>query len=480
MNMKINLNSQKKFFRSLRFRILLILVLIGIIPSVIAASVVVHSYRQRAINLRIQTVKTQCDILANSLSTEHYLEDSASETINSQISLLSTIYSGRVMIIDSDFRVVRDTYDLDTGKYSVSREVIDCFNTNKGDTLIDNSAAYVEFIVPIEAEDATMPDGVLLVSVSTNEIRQNARILENTGILTISVISIIVLISGYFLATLLVRPLKRVTKAIEDVTDGYEDEAISVPDCTETEQIISAFNQMLGRVRALDNSRQEFVSNVSHELKTPLTSMKVLADSLNGQEGVPVELYQEFMSDIANEIDRENNIISDLLSMTRLEKKAATMNIARQEIGEILEEIVARLSPIARKRSIDLILRTDREIFADVDSSKIALAFTNLIENAIKYNIDDGWVRVTLTADRKYFYVTVADCGMGIAEDQIDHVFERFYRGDKSHSTEIEGTGLGLAIAQKAILLHRGVIRVKSRLGEGTTFEVRVPLTWQE
>ncbi len=478
--MKINLKQQKKFFRSLRFRILLILVLIGIIPSMIAASVVVHSYRERAINIRTQTVKTQCDILGNSLAAENYLEDPDSETINSQISLLSTIYSGRVMIIDSDFRVIRDTYDLDTGKYSVSREVIDCFNTNKGDTLIDNSAAYVEFIVPIESENATIPDGVLLVSVSTNEIHQNARILENTGILTSSVISIIVLICGYFLATLLVHPLKRVTKAIEDVTDGYEDEAISVPDCTETEQIISAFNQMLARVRALDNSRQEFVSNVSHELKTPLTSMKVLADSLNGQEGIPVELYQEFMSDIANEIDRENNIISDLLSMTRLEKKAATMNVARHEIGELLEEIIARLSPIAQKRSIDLIMRSDREIFADVDASKIALAFTNLIENAIKYNIDDGWVRVTLSSDRKYFYVTIADCGMGIAEDQIDHVFERFYRGDKSHSTEIEGTGLGLAIAQKAILLHRGVIRVKSRLGEGTTFEVRVPLNWQE
>ena len=110
----------------------------------------------------------------------------------------------------------------------------------------------------------------------------------------------------------------------------------------------------------------------------------------------------------------------------------------------------------------------------------MSLAFSNLIENGIKYNIDEGWVRVTLKADSKYFYVSVADCGLGIAEDQVDHIFERFYRGDKSHSTEIEGTGLGLSITKSVIVLHRGVIKVSSMLGKGTTFMVRIPLVRQE
>ena len=270
------------------------------------------------------------------------------------------------------------------------------------------------------------------------------------------------------------KPFAKVTRAIEDITDGFQDEKISVPDYTETELITDAFNKMLGRVKSLDNSRQEFVSNVSHELKTPLTSMKVLADSLVGQENVPVELYQEFMQDIAEEIDRENKIITDLLTLVKLDKKAANVNIDTVNINELLELILKRLKPIAGKRNIELILESFRPVNAEVDETKLTLALSNLVENAIKYNVEDGWVRVSLNADHKYFYVTVADSGKGIPEESL----ERFYRVDKSHSTEIDGTGLGLAITRSAIMMHHGAIRVRSTEGEGTTFSVRIPLTY--
>ena len=231
-------------------------------------------------------------------------------------------------------------------------------------------------------------------------------------------------------------------------------------------------------MQSLDTSRQEFVSNVSHELKTPLTSMKVLADSLVGQENVPVELYQEFMQDIAAEIDRESKIITDLLTLVKLNKKASNMNIEQVNINELLDLILKRLRPIAAKRNIELILEGFRPVDAEIDETKLSLAISNLVENAIKYNKDEGWVRVSLNADHKYFYVTVTDSGRGIPEESIDHIFERFYRVDKSHSTEIEGTGLGLAITRSAIMMHHGAIRVKSQVGEGTTFSVRIPLTF--
>ena len=231
-------------------------------------------------------------------------------------------------------------------------------------------------------------------------------------------------------------------------------------------------------MKILDESRNEFVSNVSHELKTPLTSMKVLADSLVGQEGVPEELYQEFMGDITAEIDRENKIITDLLSLVKMDKKAADLNVEHLNINQLLEDILKRLRPIADKRHIDLILDSFRPVEADVDEVKFTLAVSNLVENGIKYNVDDGWVRVTLDADHKYFYVKVADSGMGIPEESIGRIFERFYRVDKSHSKEIGGTGLGLAITRNAILLHRGSIKVSSVEGQGTTFTVKIPLSY--
>ena len=296
--------------------------------------------------------------------------------------------------------------------------------------------------------------------------------------LIIGFIVALAILLGYVLSTILVKPFARITKSIEDLTDGYQNDEISVPDYTETKLITDAFNKMLSRMKILDESRNEFVSNVSHELKTPLTSMKVLADSLVGQSGVPEELYQEFMGDITAEIDRENKIITDLLSLVKMDKKAADVNISHMDINQLLEDILKRLRPIADRRNIDLILDCFRPVEADVDEVKFTLAVTNLVENGIKYNVDDGWVRVTLDADHKYFYVTVADSGMGIPEDSIDRIFERFYRVDKSHSREIGGTGLGLAITRSAIAMHHGTIKVFSKEGEGTTFTVRIPLSY--
>ena len=342
----------------------------------------------------------------------------------------------------------------------------------------DARSKVLELAVPVQSPDVQQLQGVMLVSVSAVDIAETLAEMEQRGVMLIGSIVVLSVFLAWLLSTILVKPLARVTKAIEDLTDGMLDEEISVPDYTETELITDAFNKMVNRMKILDESRQEFVSNVSHELKTPLTSMKVLADSLVGQQGVPEELYQEFMSDITAEIDRENKIITDLLSLVKMDKKAADVNITHMDINQLLEDILKRLRPIADKRNIDLILDCFRPVDADVDEVKFTLAISNLVENGIKYNVDDGWVRVSLDADHKYFYITVADSGMGIPEDSIERIFERFYRVDKSHSREIGGTGLGLAIARNAVIAHRGAIKVYSEEGEGTTFTVRIPLIY--
>lgn len=292
------------------------------------------------------------------------------------------------------------------------------------------------------------------------------------------IISILVIVISFVVSKILVNPFSRVSKAIEELTDGYLDEEISVTDYTETEMITNVFNKLLKRMKVLDDSRQEFVANVSHELKTPMTSIKVLADSLAGQENVPAELYQEFMQDITVEIDRENKIITDLLSLVKMDKKASDLNIQKVNVNEMLESILKRLKPIADKKRVELVLESYRPVVAEVDEVKLSLAFSNLVENGIKYNVEDGWVHVTLNADHKYFYVTVADSGIGIPEESIDKIFERFYRVDKSHSREIGGTGLGLAITRNAIVMHRGAIKVKSEEHKGTAFSVRIPLNF--
>lgn len=464
------------FFKSLRVRLFVLFLLIGILPSAVIRIGMLNSYEKKAVSNRSIDILSQAKILTNQIVFNNYLNDSSSEIINAQLEQLSNIYAGRIMVIDGNFRIIKDTYSLDTGKTIVSEEVMQSF---RGEEIskYDSQNGYIEMTVPLTKPESKEILGVLLVSVSTDSIMLNKDYLESSAWIIEVFDAMIIILLSLFLSGLLVRPFGRMEKEIVEIQNGYKTE-LDVPSYLETQNISIRFNQLFGRMKIIDESREEFVSNVSHELKTPLTSMKVLADSLNGQEDVPVELYKEFMLDIGNEIDRETKIINDLLSLVKMDRSAGDMNITSVNINELLELILKRLRPIAEKQHIELVLESFRPVSAEVDEVKLTLAITNLIENGIKYNKPDGWVHVSLNADHQYFYVKVEDSGIGIPEDSLEHIYERFYRVDKSHSREIGGTGLGLAITRNAILMHRGAIKVFSTEGEGTIFNVRIPLNY--
>lgn len=483
--------SRLTFVNSLRFRIFAIVIIVSYVPTLIMRYGILQNYEERAVSLRISEVENQAMILANHLGANNYLQDTSSETINAELVQLSNLYDGRVLVIDQNFNVVRDTYGISEGKTIISEEVIRCFKGNNVSNY-DGNNRFIEMTTPItvtvnngekgggisEGKENNRVVGVMLISVSTDNITTNIAVLDGKASILQFLMMILVVALSWITSRILVKPFEQVTAAIRAVKDGFEAEAIDVSDYLETEHIITAFNELLNRMRALDESRQEFVSNVSHELKTPITSMKVLADSLNAQEDVPVELYKEFMTDIADEIDRENKIINDLLSLVKMDKTAADLNIETVNINELIELILKRLRPIAGQKDIDVIYESNRDVTAEVDEVKLTLAISNLVENAIKYNEEHGYVKVTLDADHRFFTVVVEDNGMGIPEESKEHIFERFYRVDKSHSRKIGGTGLGLSITRSAILMHRGAIRVESEEGKGTTFLVKIPLIY--
>lgn len=466
-------------FKSLRFRIVVLLILVSSIPCFAIKETILQKYEDRAVAWRTAEIQNQCTILSNQLSAANYLKEPISEVINAELSQLSNVYDGRVMVIDEEYHIIKDTFGVEAGKTILSPDVIQCFS-GTGTSHYDGENRYIEITTPIMEKEnkESHVKGVILVSISTDIIHDTLGELESKANLLFLMTMLVVIVAGSFVAYVMTKPFGEISRVIEDITEGYDSDNLHVDTYTETMQISEAFNKMRSRMKVLDDSRQEFVSNVSHELKTPLTSMKVLADSLLAQEDAPVELYKEFMGDITEEIERENKIINDLLSLVKMDKTAADLNIKSENINEVVERILKRLRPIAALRNIELVFESFRPVTAEVDEVKLSLAISNLVENAIKYNKENGWVQVSLNADHKYFYVKVADSGMGIPQESLDHIFERFYRVDKSHSKEISGTGLGLAIARNAIITHRGAIKVHSEEGEGTTFTVRVPLNY--
>ena len=477
--------------KSLRVRFFIIVFLTGFLSCLVMHGVILDSYENRAVNVKSTEVQTQLKILANHLIAYNYLQDTSSEVINAELDMLANLYDGRVMVINDDLKVVKDTYNISQGKTIISEEVVNCLKTGTRGAVskFDQSNGYIEMITPIiesqliwEEDVSDVGDtgvvvrGVLLTSVSTDTIETTLDILGRRANTLEVIIVTVILAFAAWVANVLLRPFNRITAAINDVKAGYTDQPISGPNYYETEQIINAFNALLKRMKVLDDSRQEFVSNVSHELKTPITSMKVIADSLLAQEEVPNELYRDFMNDISHEIDREDKIINDLLVLVKMDKKASGLIVSNVDVVSLTESVLKRLRPIAMQRNIDLTLESKRAVTAEIDEVKISLVIMNLVENAIKYNNDNGWVRVTIDADHQYFFIEVTDSGVGIPEDCFDHIYERFYRVDKSRSREVGGTGLGLSIARSAVIMHRGTIDLKSAPGKGTTFTVKIPL----
>lgn len=465
-----------KYLKSLRARIFIIVILVGLIPIFLMKYVILENYENQSIIQKSSLIQSQCQQIIDQVASSGYVQDvSSNPQVDKQLVQLANIYSGRVIIVNSNFRIVRDTYEIDEDKVIISEEVLQCF-LGTDSTNYNKENEFLELTLPIKNPKTKDTDGIMIVSLSTQDVKDGKDALSNTVLILQWVLTIMILAAAFYLARMLTKPFGKITRSLEEVRGGVTEQEISIPDYTETKLLSEAYNRMLNRMKIQEDSRQEFVSNVSHELKTPITSMKVLADSLLAQDDVPVELYKEFMGDIAEEIDRENKIITDLLSLVKMDKKSADINIQETNINQLIELILKRLRPIAAKKNVELVLESFKPILAEVDETKLTLALSNLIENGIKYNQENGWVHVSLNIDSKYFYVKVEDSGMGIPEEDQEHIFERFYRVDKSHSREIGGTGLGLAITRSAVLMHHGAIKVYSKEGEGTTFTVRIPL----
>lgn len=475
-DMKVKFSKLSKLIHSLGFKIFLLILIVGILPFGICLPIPIIAYRNVSIKSDATDLMAQALQYNNEIVTSGYITGEKNNRLDDELKAMAESYHGRILVINSSLTIVKDSYNADDGKIVLWENII---KTIQGQSLYfyDQDTGYLIVSVPLTSSDGEIV-GALVLNKAMDYLDSNSEIFFTyymIGLAFVVAFSIImaVIFSGKFS-----RPQKRLQGELDNIILEYSSEVPSTRSYTELEEITDKFNEVLKKLHDIDQSRQEFVSNVSHELKTPLTSMKVLADSLNGSEDVPLEMYKEFMLDIGDEIDRETKIINDLLSLVRMDKNDAKLNITAVNVNELIEHVLKRLKPIAETADVEVVFESFRPVIAEIDEVKFTLVITNLVENAIKYNNKGGYVHITLNSDHQYCFIKVEDNGLGIPKESLDHVFERFYRADKSHSREIGGTGLGLAITKSAIVMHRGDIKVHSVLGEGSVFDVRIPLNY--
>ena len=466
----------------MRVHLLCVLFLIGLLPLQFGMYMMKNVHWNQSYDTRLEQIKEQGAALATQVSQSDYLHQQIHPEVTAQLQSVANLLDGRIVLVNNSLVVVKDTSGREEGKTIISEEPIYALQ-GETRTYYDEAKETAEVVMPIvvgvTAESAGQVIGVIILEASLADVVAEQTIFQtNSSVLMISA-AVLLLVVSLIISRGMTKSLRTLSGRIGHVTESFDGtQIIESGSYLEVEQIAESVGRMMERVEATEKSRQEFVSNVSHELKTPLTAIKVLSDSLVLEPDVPIEMYKEFITDINAEIDREAKIVNDLLSLVKLDKTSGEMNIAEVNINELLEIILKRLKPLALKRGIEMIFESYRTVLAEVDEVKLSLVFSNLIENAIKYNRDGGRVMVSLNADHKFFYVKIEDTGIGIPEEEQGLVFDRFYRVDKARSRETGGTGLGLSITKSAVQMHKGSIKVQSIPGVGSIFTVRIPLSF--
>ena len=236
---------------------------------------------------------------------------------------------------------------------------------------------------------------------------------------------------------------------------------------------------MAKQLENIEDKRRKFVSDVSHELKTPMTGIKLICDTCETVEDP--DMQKEFVGDIVTEVDRLSRLVDRLLILSRLDERK--INLEQVDIKPLVEKIIRTLMPLAQKRNIDMYPDFKYESYPEImiDYDKLFEAFYNIAENAIKYSPEGGRLRIDMDCDTENIIVSFSDNGPGIPEGEREKIFERFYRLDDSRARDTGGTGLGLAIAKEAIEIHGGKITVSAgKDGIGSVFTVSLPIRSEE
>ena len=293
-------------------------------------------------------------------------------------------------------------------------------------------------------------------------------------------VAVLVMALSFALGRMLTGSITNLLTAIRQVRQGEYSTRADVRGSDEIAQIAAEFNSLTDRLATTENARRRFVSDASHEMKTPLAGIQLMSDSILQTENMDSATVREFVSDIGREAQRLNRITEHLLALTRLDSGSVPQvdEHTATAVSAVMERVVRMLAVVAREKGVTLTWECDKRAVVRATEDDVHQILYNLMENGIKYSSHSGFVHSRATVEDGFAVITVEDNGIGIPEEDRGHIFERFYRVDKMRSRAEGGTGLGLSIVKDAVEYRGGTITVSGR-GEqaGTVFTVRLPMT---
>ena len=428
--------------------------------------------RQMIFSAQHRTLEDKAQLLTTALLQ---LDDLSSVRVEQSVNSLDELHTTRTVVTDAAAMAVFDSLETGNaeGKLTLFPEIVralsgrDVFFGSYSGGAIESRVAVPltrggEVLGAVYLMDYDTVQGALIDAVQTNVLRISVAL--EVGVVVISLL----------FSTAFSRKLRRILHSVRMMREGDYSHKIELSGYDEINQLGQEFNELAERLEASEQRRRQFVSDASHELKTPLASIKLLSDSILQNE-MDVATQREFIGDIGREADRLGRLSQKLLTLTRLDSAVEDEREIIEASG-IVQKVLRMLRPLARLRQIriDAALAPRCPVMT-VEDDLYQVVF-NLVENAIKYNREKGWVGVRLRREEENVVLTVSDNGVGIPPESMEHIFERFYRVDKARSRAAGGAGLGLSIVHDMVVRNYGTISVSAREGGGTVFVVTFPL----
>ena len=302
--------------------------------------------------------------------------------------------------------------------------------------------------------------------------------IANSAILILGCVFLTGSIVFLVIADIIVKPLTRLTTAIKELSNGNYNVRVDNVGQDEISKLNQGFNQMAKQLAKQDETRQKFISDISHEFQTPLTSIQGFANILK-EEDLPKEQRVKYANIILYNSKRLSSLAKNMLQLTLLDREEIELEISNYSLVNQMNRVISTQENQATEKNIEIVFETPKkDIFIDGDEQRLEQVWTNIISNAIKYTNEGGLITITMKKSSKDIEVSIEDTGIGMSKEVVSHIFERFYREDKARN--VEGNGLGLAIVKSIVDLHHGKIDILSQVDVGTNFIVKLPIEKQK
>ena len=413
----------------------------------------------------------KCQLAAAEISSEEVLNESSVKSVVEQMESLRVT---RLIITDRNGIALYDSReDGQPNKLMLLPEIVqaldgnDVFSSNYHDGALQSRAA-----TPIVSYGSLI-GCVYMMEFDTNLGALIKNLQLNTFYISI-VLELCVTIFAIFFSNSFTKRLRKIMVSMRIIREGDYSHKVKMGGNDELTVLGNEFNDLVARLQVSEQKRRNFVSDASHELKTPLASIKLLTDSILQNE-MDSETVKEFVGDIGNEADRLNRMTQKLLSLSRIETQEDS-DCEIVYMAPTVDRVVRMLKGIAQESRITIETTIVQDCPILIIEDDLYQIIFNLVENGIKYNIPGGMLYLTLNRHEDNAILQVRDTGVGIPEDAVSHVFERFFRVDKARSRKSGGSGLGLSIVRNMVERNRGEIHVESVVGEGSTFTLSFPI----